>query len=48
MCKSRRFEHRGKDSALADVTSEQLIEFLEPLVTPARAQRIRQVLHRPA
>ena len=46
--KLRRFEHRGKDSAPADVTSEELIEFLEPLVTPARAQRIRQVLPRPA
>ena len=48
VCKSRRFVHRGKDSAPAEVTSEQLIQFLEPLVTPARAQRIRQVLHRPA
>ena len=48
MCSLRRFEHRGKESAPADATSEQLIEFLEPLVTPARAQRIRQVHHRPA
>ncbi|KAK9827619.1 hypothetical protein WJX81_007118 [Elliptochloris bilobata] len=38
-----RFEHRGKDLVPANITSEELIEFLQPLVTPARAQRIRQV-----
>jgi len=39
---TRRFLHKGKDSEPSEVSSAELIAFLEPLVTPARVQRIRQ------